>query len=102
MSVDPDDYPMAVLNDVPGIVLSVLLSTHLLHSCFVADELEPVILSESSIMASKRERERNRVNISDDYISLTVAKPDDEYRGPHPESRLVREEDELGECEDGL
>jgi GC-rich sequence DNA-binding factor len=31
VSVDPDDYPMAVLNDVPGIVLSVLSSTLLLH-----------------------------------------------------------------------
>ena len=35
----------------------------------------------------------------EDFISLSVTKRD-EYAGPHPESRLVREEDELGEGED--
>lgn len=34
------------------------------------------------------------------FISLSVARRD-EYKGPHPESRLVREEDELGEGDDG-
>lgn len=36
-----------------------------------------------------------------EYISLSVTKADDWAQGPHPESRLVREEDELGEAEEG-
>jgi hypothetical protein len=32
---------------------------------------------------------------------LSVTRCDDEREGPHPESRLVREEDELGEGDDG-
>jgi GC-rich sequence DNA-binding factor len=37
---------------------------------------------------------------SEDFISLSVTKRDNNL-GPHPESRLVREEDELGEADDG-
>jgi hypothetical protein len=66
------------------------------------DEVRP---SESSILISKQKRDRLRTvstaGKEEDYISLTVTKEDDEYRGPHPESRLMREEDELGEGEDG-
>jgi hypothetical protein len=36
-----------------------------------------------------------------DFISLAVTRRSDEYQGPHPESRLVREGDELGEGDDG-
>jgi GC-rich sequence DNA-binding factor len=40
---------------------------------------------------------------ADEYISLTVARKDDESidRGPHPESRLMREDDEVGDAEEG-
>jgi GC-rich sequence DNA-binding factor len=38
---------------------------------------------------------------SDEFISLTVSKRGDEFDEPHPESRLMREEDELGEGDDG-
>ncbi len=37
----------------------------------------------------------------DDFISLSVTRRAED-QGPHPESRLVREEDELGEGDDGL
>ena len=100
MSVDPDDYPMTTIDDVSGMIVILCHKASAVFS--VAEDLEPVIPSESSILASKRERNRATLSTGrDDYISLTVAKQDDEYRGPHPESRLMREEDELGEGEDG-
>lgn len=37
----------------------------------------------------------------EDYISLSVVRRADENQGPHPDSRLVREDDELGEGDDG-
>ena len=37
----------------------------------------------------------------EDFISLSVTRRDEVSQGPHPESRLVREEDELGEGDDG-
>lgn len=65
----------------------------------------PSIPSEASILNAKQKRERIRstaASNSEDYISLSVIKRDDENQGPHPESRLVREEDELGEGDDGM
>jgi hypothetical protein len=62
---------------------------------------ETAIPSESSITAAKQKRDRLRKAPEDDYISLTVSKYDSGSQGPHPESRLVREEDELGEGDDG-
>lgn len=60
------------------------------------------IPSQSSIQAAKEKRERLRTTgQEDDYISLTVTTRDDVYQGPHPESRLMREEDDLGEGDDG-
>lgn len=56
----------------------------------------------SSISAAKQKRELLRKTggeIGDDYVSLSLMKRVDQ--GPHPESRLVREEDELGEADDG-
>jgi GC-rich sequence DNA-binding factor len=38
----------------------------------------------------------------EDYISLSVERREDMSPGPHPESRLVREEDEIGEGEEGI
>ena len=66
-------------------------------------DMETVIPSTSSIQAAKEKRERIRKlpSSSDDYTSLSVAKRDDFSQGPHPESRLVREDDELGEVEEG-
>lgn len=60
------------------------------------------IPSESSVKAAKQKRERLRGSESaaDEYISLEVSKRGED-NGPHPESRLVREDDELGEGEDG-
>ena len=62
------------------------------------------MLPESSIKNAKEKRKRLRemgASTPDDFISLTVATRPDEPQGPHPESRLVREEDELGDGEDG-
>ncbi|KAJ7132963.1 nineteen complex-related protein 2-domain-containing protein [Mycena filopes] len=64
---------------------------------------ETFIPSESSIKVARERRERLRttgVTAEDDFISLSVMKRPDESRGPHPESRLMREEDELGEGDD--
>ncbi|KAF8158053.1 nineteen complex-related protein 2-domain-containing protein [Crassisporium funariophilum] len=62
------------------------------------------IPSESSIKVAKEKRDRLRKTKEsgeDDFISLSVMKRDDEeVKGPHPGSRLVREEDELGEGDD--
>lgn len=66
-------------------------------------ELETAIPSASAISAAKDKRGRLRgAGIADEFISLSVVKPGDVPQGPHPESRLMREEDELGEGEDGV
>ncbi|KAF9483419.1 hypothetical protein BDN70DRAFT_873928 [Pholiota conissans] len=67
------------------------------------EETATVIPSESSIRVAKERRERIRktqASGEDDFISLSVAKRDEAPQGPHPESRLMREEDELGEGDD--
>ncbi|KAI0330494.1 GCFC-domain-containing protein [Cubamyces sp. BRFM 1775] len=64
---------------------------------------EAAIPSASSILAAKQKRERLRstkASGGEDYISLSLTKRDDYSKGPHPESRLVREEDELGDADD--
>lgn len=63
-----------------------------------------IIHSESSIKTAKERRQRLRkagVSAEEDFISLSVTRREDIDQGPHPESRLVREEDELGEGDDG-
>ena len=55
---------------------------------------------------AKQRRERMKkaktiVNDEEDFISLSVTRREDVYQGPHPESRLMREEDDLGEADDG-
>ncbi|TFY70970.1 hypothetical protein EVG20_g2035 [Dentipellis fragilis] len=63
---------------------------------------EVTIPSESSVLAAKQKRERMRTTggTDEDFISLSVTKREDVYQGPHPESRLMREEDDLGEGDD--
>ena len=68
--------------------------------------MDTAIPSASSIQAAKEKRDRLRKTKteggdSDDFISLSVSKRSDFSQGPHPESRLVREDDELGEAEMG-
>lgn len=65
------------------------------------------IPSQSFVLAAKEKRERLRSSgpanpNTEDYISLSLTKRDDEYLGPHPESRLMREDDDLGEGDDGM
>ena len=60
------------------------------------------IPSASSILEAKQKRERIRsTKGGEDYTSLSLTKREDYSQGPHPESRLVREEDELGDADDG-
>ena len=96
-SLPTDAYDADVSMDVDSPAsLSVL-------SAIPDDQTEAAIPSASSILAAKQKRERLRTNKGgDDYISLSVSKRDDFSQGPHPESRLVREEDELGDADDGM
>ena len=68
-----------------------------------AVDIDTIIPSISTVQAAKEKRDRLRKMgaIGDDYISLSLTQRDDIPQGPHPESRLMREEDELGEGDDG-
>lgn len=62
------------------------------------------IPSESSIKVAKERRERLRTTATsgeDDFISLSLTQRSEDH-GPHPESRLMREDDEMGEGDDGV
>jgi len=64
--------------------------------------IEAVIPSESAINIAKEKRNRLRaVGTDNDFISLSVERREDVPNGPHPESRLMREDDEIGEGEEG-
>ena len=68
------------------------------------EEISTRIPSESTVKVAKEKRDRLRkahIMGEEDFISLSVTRREDIPQGPHPESRLVREEDELGEGEDG-
>ncbi|KAK7690288.1 hypothetical protein QCA50_006943 [Cerrena zonata] len=65
------------------------------------DAKETAIPTSASIQAAKQKREHARkTGVTEDFISLSLTKRDDRAQGPHPMSRLVREEDELGEGDD--
>ncbi|KAG9112439.1 hypothetical protein FRC07_007915, partial [Ceratobasidium sp. 392] len=71
----------------------------------VFDRRPTEIPMSSAVLEAKKKRERMRVTgkpAPDDFISLSVARRDDMEvdQGPHPESRLMREEDDLGEGDD--
>lgn len=75
---------------------------HRIHD--VVEDGATVIHSESMVKNAKDRRERLRktgISNEEDYVSLSVTKREDIDAGPHPESRLAREEDELGEGDDG-
>ncbi|KAF8262278.1 GCFC-domain-containing protein [Lactarius quietus] len=70
-----------------------------------SDATGVAIPTQSFVLAAKEKRERLRTSgpassNTEDYISLSLTKRDDEYLGPHPESRLMREDDDLGEGDD--
>ena len=99
MSVEyPDDAVM-------GRQTFLLLQYGRYSSVFFVEESPMTIPSESSVKVAKEKRERLR-KVQDtgeqDFISLSVTKREDVHQGPHPESRLEREEDELGEGDDGM
>lgn len=68
------------------------------------EDTTTVIYSEFSVKTARERRERLRKTdqLPGDFVSLSVTRPEDIDQGPHPDSRLVREEDELGEGDDGL
>ncbi|KAJ7784341.1 nineteen complex-related protein 2-domain-containing protein [Mycena metata] len=91
----PDPYDADMSMDLGDISADISVQS--------VEKSETYIPSESSIKVAKERRERLRttgVASEDDFISLSVVKRVDESRGPHPESRLMREEDELGEGDD--
>ncbi|KAG6905475.1 hypothetical protein DXG01_002492 [Tephrocybe rancida] len=90
----PDPYDADMSMDVDEVSTMVIDGANL---------SEATIPTESSIKVAKERRERLRktgTSGEDDYISLSVVRKADEPTGPHPSSRLVREEDELGEGDD--
>ncbi|KAF8319659.1 hypothetical protein DL93DRAFT_2164354 [Clavulina sp. PMI_390] len=79
-----------------------------MEESFTADTL-PDIPTEASIKAAKEKRERMRHlgittsdSPSDEFISLSLTKTDKRDQGPHPESRLQTEDDDLGEGDDDM
>jgi GC-rich sequence DNA-binding factor len=102
ISIDPYDLSMSTIEMVTetGDTRNSLGQNFPAYVVFT-DENAMSIPSESSIAASKQKRERLRASATDDYISLSVIRRSDESAGPHPESRLMREDDDLGEGDDG-
>jgi GC-rich sequence DNA-binding factor len=112
LSIDEADGAMVVDEsaDVGDVFDSTLnptfCHTHHAHVRSVIGRPTEIPLS-STVLEAKKKRERMRVTgktdvpQQDDFISLSVAKRDeDTYRGPHPNSRLQREDDDLGEGDD--
>jgi GC-rich sequence DNA-binding factor len=101
MSMDIGDVPMVLVELETGTYLNfTLVNVNIMYS--VETGLD--IPSESSIKVAKEKRERLRKAKAageEDFISLSVTRRDEVPQGPHPESRLVREEDQLGEGDDG-
>lgn len=79
------------------------LSATRLNSTLGDIDMDTAIPSSSAITAAKEKRDRLRKtgDTTDDFISLSVTKRADYSKGPHPESRLMREDDEVGEGDDG-
>jgi GC-rich sequence DNA-binding factor len=116
-NVDPYDADMSMdIGDISVQSIDMDVGTCSAHSFLSAnahnhekikiktEESASYIPSESSIKVAKEKRGRLRQTQAtgeEDFISLSVAKLEDGPKGPHPESRLMREEDELGEGEDG-
>lgn len=100
MSIDISGATLQTLDVITGD--SVFLSAFSHYAEILnAEAGETSIPSESSIKVAKERRERVRkakISGEEDYISLAITRRDDNI---HPESRLVREEDELGEVEEG-
>ncbi|TRM64154.1 nineteen complex-related protein 2-domain-containing protein [Schizophyllum amplum] len=98
-SADAYDADMAMDVDAPNDIVSVIDVDALDDIA----EHAPRIPTETSVKAAKERRERSRktgTSTSEDYISLSLVHQDSEYQGPHPTSRLMREDDDLGEGDD--
>jgi GC-rich sequence DNA-binding factor len=87
-------------SEMDGAVVENLDDLSLLTETITTDTVIP---SESAIKAAREKRDRMKKTgvTEDDYISLSVTKREDIFMGPHPESRLMREDDDLGQGDDG-
>ncbi|CAG8622949.1 16265_t:CDS:2, partial [Acaulospora colombiana] len=88
-------------SEMEGAIIEEVVDMPLVSQNPAADTM---IHSESYVKSAREKRERLRktgINDSEaDYISLTVARKEEFDSGPHPESRLMREDDDLGEGDD--
>jgi GC-rich sequence DNA-binding factor len=101
MDVDTSGLPISTLDEDPT---GTSVWTVSWESTLTATPAETAIPALSSIAAAREKRTRLRAapGAGDDYISLSLVQASDAPpSGPHPDSRLVREEDELGEGDDG-
>jgi hypothetical protein len=99
MDVDTSNLPISTLDDdTAGMHVSSQIYA------MTDNDTETTIPSLSSVAAAKEKRTRLRAapGPGEDYISLSLIQASDAPAGPHPNSRLAREEDELGEGDDGL
>ncbi|ELU38978.1 hypothetical protein AG1IA_06997 [Rhizoctonia solani AG-1 IA] len=110
LDIEEADGAMVVDTGDVGDVFDGAYSVHLSRSLpssppFVAQQTK--IPLSSAVIEAKKKREQMRVtgktNVpqQDEFISLSLTRRDeDAYQGPHPESRLQREDDDLGEGDD--
>lgn len=99
---DDDSEMMLDASEMEGALIESVEELPLVSSRMNADTMIP---SESSIKAAREKRDRLRKTgapegAEEEFISLSVAKRDEFAQGPHPSSRLMREDDDLGEGDD--
>jgi GC-rich sequence DNA-binding factor len=102
-TMDVDSGMMLDASEMDGAFIENANELPLMSSAMATETMIP---TESSIKAARDKRDRLRKTgvqdgAEEDFISLSVAKREDFAQGPHPESRLMREDDDLGEGDDG-
>jgi GC-rich sequence DNA-binding factor len=102
-TMDIDSGMMLDASEMNGAFIENENDLHLMSSAMATETMIP---TESSIKAARDKRDRLRKTGApdgpeEDFISLSVAKREDFAQGPHPDSRLMREDDDLGEGDDG-
>lgn len=101
--MDVDSGMMLDASEMDGAIIENMDELPLISSGANADTMIP---TESSIKAARDKRDRLRKtgapeDTEEGFISLSVAKREEVAPGPHPGSRLMREDDDLGEGDDG-
>ena len=104
MSMDIGDVSTMSVDSANVFGESSVHEDYALNYIWNVDASEAIIPSSSSIKVARERRELLRktgVSVEDDFVSLSVVRRNED-QGPHPESRLMREEDEVGDADDGL